>query len=93
MNTSKLLAAVVLATVSGAGCRIYGGNESDATNDIRNGVGSVPSRIPSGEIGSPSELASLERANEWLNSPPLTAEALREKSSSSISGPTLPSTG
>ena len=35
--------------------------------------------FPSGEIGSPSELASLERANEWLNSPPLTAEALRGK--------------
>jgi thiol-disulfide isomerase/thioredoxin len=28
---------------------------------------------------SQSELDSLERANEWLNSPPLTAEALRGK--------------
>jgi hypothetical protein len=34
---------------------------------------------PSGEIGGGSELASLERADAWLNSPPLTAAALRGK--------------
>jgi thiol-disulfide isomerase/thioredoxin len=33
----------------------------------------------SGEIGSQSKLTSLARANEWLNSPPLTASALRGK--------------
>ena len=32
-----------------------------------------------GQIASQTELASLERANEWLNSPPLTATALRGK--------------
>src|SRR5262249_1980032 len=32
-----------------------------------------------GEVGSQSELASLERAAEWLNSPPLTPAALRGK--------------
>jgi thiol-disulfide isomerase/thioredoxin len=32
-----------------------------------------------GPIAAESELASLERANEWLNSPPLTASALRGK--------------
>ena len=32
-----------------------------------------------GPIGGQTELASLERANEWLNSPPLTAPALRGK--------------
>lgn len=31
------------------------------------------------QIGSQSELASLERAEAWLNSPPLTAPALRGK--------------
>ena len=31
------------------------------------------------EIASSSELASLARADEWLNSPPLTAQALRGK--------------
>jgi thiol-disulfide isomerase/thioredoxin len=34
---------------------------------------------PDGQIAGQSELASLERANEWLNSPPLTAAALRGK--------------
>ena len=36
-------------------------------------------RLPTGQIAGQSELASLERANEWLNSPPLTAPALRGK--------------
>jgi thiol-disulfide isomerase/thioredoxin len=35
--------------------------------------------FPTGESASQSGLASLERANEWLNSPPLTASALRGK--------------
>jgi thiol-disulfide isomerase/thioredoxin len=35
--------------------------------------------FPTGQIASQSELASLERADEWLNSPPLTASALRGK--------------
>ena len=33
----------------------------------------------SGQSGSQTELASLDRADEWLNSPPLTAPALRGK--------------
>ena len=32
-----------------------------------------------GQIAGQSELASLEQANEWLNSPPLTASELRGK--------------
>jgi thiol-disulfide isomerase/thioredoxin len=32
-----------------------------------------------GQLGSQTELASLERANEWLNSPALTSPALRGK--------------
>ena len=35
--------------------------------------------LPTGQFSGQSELASLERANEWLNSPPLTASALRGK--------------
>ena len=35
--------------------------------------------LPTGQIAGQSELASLERADEWLNSPPLTASALRGK--------------
>jgi thiol-disulfide isomerase/thioredoxin len=34
---------------------------------------------PTGQAGSRSELAALERADAWLNSPPLTASALRGK--------------
>ena len=35
--------------------------------------------IPDGQFTGQSELASLELANEWLNSPPLTPSALRGK--------------
>ncbi len=35
--------------------------------------------VPTTQIDSRSGLASLERANEWLNSPPLTAADLRGK--------------
>jgi thiol-disulfide isomerase/thioredoxin len=35
--------------------------------------------FPTGSSADQSEIASLERANEWLNSPPLTAQALRGK--------------
>src|SRR5258708_28064488 len=40
----------------------------------------LPSLSPGAQANSsPTELASVERANEWLNSPPLTASALRGK--------------
>jgi thiol-disulfide isomerase/thioredoxin len=35
--------------------------------------------FPTAQISNHTELASLERADEWLNSPPLTASALRGK--------------
>src|SRR3954463_12602989 len=35
--------------------------------------------FPNTQAAGQSELASLERADEWLNSPPLTASALRGK--------------
>src|ERR1700742_1141638 len=35
--------------------------------------------LPTGQTSGQTELASLERANEWLNSPPLTPQALRGK--------------
>src|SRR5262245_52086696 len=34
---------------------------------------------PGGQIGDRSELASIERAEDWLNSPPLTASGSRGK--------------
>ena len=36
--------------------------------------------FPTGQIASQTELASLERANEWLNSPPLTRVGSARKS-------------
>jgi thiol-disulfide isomerase/thioredoxin len=80
MNISKLLAAVVLATVLGA--PVAGSlAETRVTQPMTSATAWVPflHGFPSGEIGNASELASLERANEWLNSPRLTAEALRGK--------------
>ncbi len=80
MNTNKLLAAAALATAIGApGATMAGGMELAQT------MASTGMRVPflhgspSGEIGGGSELASLERADAWLNSPPLTAAALRGK--------------
>ena len=35
--------------------------------------------LSAGAVAGQSELASLERADEWINSPPLTASALRGK--------------
>ena len=35
--------------------------------------------FPTGQVAGQTELAALERANEWLNSPPLTLSALRGK--------------
>ena len=80
MNTNKLLAVAVLATSIGAPVPGSAGDTKVAQPII-----SAELRVPflhgllSGQIGGPSELASLERANEWLNSPPLTPAALRGK--------------
>jgi thiol-disulfide isomerase/thioredoxin len=80
MKVSKLVIAAVLAIAIGAPIVSFVG-------DVK-----VPlSRTPTGErvaffhglgggpSGGQSELASLARADAWLNSPPLTAQALRGK--------------
>src|SRR5256885_3866051 len=80
MKTNKLLAAAVFATAIGAPIAGFVGDMSVAQPMTSTGV-RVPflHGLPTGQIASQSELASLERANEWLNSPPLTAPALRGK--------------
>ena len=79
MKTNKLLVAAVLATAIGAPIAgfLWDIKEQPMTST---GV-RVPflHGLPAGQIASQTELASLERANEWLNSPPLTASALRGK--------------
>jgi thiol-disulfide isomerase/thioredoxin len=80
MKINKLLVTAVLAVAIGAPIAGFLGDvsmpEQTTSTEIR-----VPFlhgfRI--GQTAGQSELASLERANEWLNSPPLTASALRGK--------------
>jgi thiol-disulfide isomerase/thioredoxin len=80
MNTNKLLVAAVLATGVGAPIAVVAGEVRVAQLMASTGV-RVPflHGFPSGETSGQFELASLERADEWLNSPPLTAPALRGK--------------
>ena len=80
MNTNKLLLAAVLAMGVGASIAVVAG-EAKVTDPMASTGVRVPflHGFPSGEIGGQLELASLERADEWLNSPPLTAPALRGK--------------
>jgi thiol-disulfide isomerase/thioredoxin len=80
MKTSKLLVAVVLAVAIGAPIAGFVGDVNMAQTTTSPGV-RVPflHGFPFGQVAGQGELASLERANEWLNSPPLTAAELRGK--------------
>ena len=80
MRANKLLAAAVLALAIVAPIRGFVRDMSVAQPMTSTGV-RVPflHGSPDGQIASQSELASIERANEWLNTPPLTASALRGK--------------
>ena len=79
MNTTKLLVAAVLAAAIGAPIAgfigVLKGQPMSST-----GVG-VPflHSFPIDAIVGQNELVSVERANEWLSSPPLTASDLRGK--------------
>jgi thiol-disulfide isomerase/thioredoxin len=82
MKMKKLLVAVVLAIAIGAPIVSFVGDINVAQPTTSPGVRvRVPllHGFPAGQTASQSELASLERADEWLNSPPLTASALRGK--------------
>src|ERR1044071_6644720 len=77
MKTNKLLAAAVLAIAVGAPIAGYFGEmkgQSMTSTGLR-----APRLFPISQTGSQSVLASLQRANEWLNSPPLTPADLRGK--------------
>ena len=79
MKANKLLVAAALATAIGVPIAGFIG-EMKGQPMTSTGVW-VPflHGFPTGQIASQTELASLERANEWLNSPPLTPSALRGK--------------
>jgi thiol-disulfide isomerase/thioredoxin len=80
MKTNKVLIAAVLAIAIGAPIAGFVGDKNVAQPLTSTGV-RIPflHGLPSGQTVSQAELASLERANEWLNSPPLTVTALRGK--------------
>jgi thiol-disulfide isomerase/thioredoxin len=79
MKTKKLLVAAGLATAFATPIASLAG-ETGGQPMTSPGI-----RVPflhgffNGEIGSQTELASLERADEWINSGPLTPAALRGK--------------
>ena len=78
MNINKLLVAALLATSIGAPTSSFAEERT-----VPNPITSTGIRVPflhgilSGQLGNQTELAALERADEWLNSQPLTAPALR----------------
>ena len=80
MKVSKLLLGAVLVIAIGAPIAGFVGDIKLPRSSIPtgepiaffHGLGSTPAVSPSG-------LASLERADAWLNSPPLSASALRGK--------------
>jgi thiol-disulfide isomerase/thioredoxin len=80
MKAKKLLAAAVLIIAVGAPIAAFVEDANVLQPTTSTGV-----RVPflhgffNAQPAGQSELASLERANEWLNSPPLTAPALRGK--------------
>jgi thiol-disulfide isomerase/thioredoxin len=79
MKTSTLLVAAVLVIAVGAPIATFVGDLKGQS------MTSTGTRLPflhgypTSQIAGQSELASVERADEWLNSPPLTAPALRGK--------------
>ncbi|WP_457093175.1 thioredoxin family protein [Microvirga sp. P5_D2] len=80
MATNKLLVAAVLAIALGATVTGFGEDMTMSQPPTAPGV-RVPflHGLPTGPIAGEAELASLERADAWLNSQPLTASALRGK--------------
>jgi thiol-disulfide isomerase/thioredoxin len=78
MKTNKLLATAVLTVAIGAPIAAYVQDLNAPQSTPSPGVPFIHG-FPNAQVSNQSELASLERADEWLNSPPLTAPALRGK--------------
>src|SRR5262245_46591500 len=80
MRMNKFLVGVVLATAIGVAIAGFVGDSNVPQPTNSPGV-----RFPflhglaGGQVAGQSELASLARADAWLNSPPLTESALRGK--------------
>jgi thiol-disulfide isomerase/thioredoxin len=76
MRTLKLLIAAVLAIAMGAPIAGFWGSVMSQTDTSG---GFFSSFLHGGQTSGPMQLASLERADAWLNSPPLNAPNLRGK--------------
>jgi len=79
MKMNKLLVAAVLAIAIGAPIAGFLGERNVAQPTSTEVLLPFLHGYPTGQAAPQAELASLERADEWLNSPPLTASALRGK--------------
>src|SRR3954465_7172592 len=78
MKTSKGLAGAVLAIATGVPIAAFVGEKNMPLTSAELRVPFLHG-YPADPMPVQSELPSLQRATEWLNSPPLTAEALRGK--------------
>jgi len=80
METNKLLVAAVLAAAIGAPVIGFMGDIAMSQSTTSTGMqASFLHELFNSQTAGQSELASLERADAWLNSPPLSASALRGK--------------
>ena len=78
MKTNKFLITAVLAITIGAPIAAVVGDTNVPTTSPALRVPFLHG-LPGAQLSGQSELASLERADAWINSPPLTPEALRGK--------------
>jgi thiol-disulfide isomerase/thioredoxin len=80
MKMSKLLVAAVLAIAIGAPIAGFV-RDTNMAQPTASPEGPIPflHGFPTGQAADQSALTSLDRAKEWLNSPPLTAADLRGK--------------
>ena len=80
MKMNKHLATVVLAAAIGASIAGFVGDKAMPQPSSSTGIG-VPflHGFFAGKSSGGAELASLERADAWINSPPLTPSTLRGK--------------
>ena len=79
MQTNKLLVAAVLVIGIGAPVAVFVQDVNMAQPAASDGLLPFLHGPSSGQTARQAELASLERSNDWFNSPPLTASALRGK--------------
>lgn len=79
MRTSKLMLAIVLGTATGVSSTGVAGDKNMMQPVVKAREASFVDSISTRQAAAGPELTSLDHANEWLNSPALTALALKGK--------------